>query len=631
MVKKPSKSKGTRLTETKKMFFAFQRSVSELEGGPLPDPFKYAEYDFALNDTLNILVQHLKENEYRPKRAENFDMPKGEFAIRPGLTLDVTDLTVIHKLASDFIVTLDAKLSSGVVAYRLRNDKKKCFRIERESAYYVLPRYKRNRVKIEESWYNLWPKYRKQMKKDLQSKKYSFVASTDITAFFEDVNLLTLGEILKKKSGASIKQINMIIEILRSWALRDPANIRQRRGLPQGINMSGVLSNHYLQIVDDYLENVHKRASTKDKIKWYRYCDDIHVLCKTKGRAKAILLNIGRLLRQLGLNQNAKKTNILTAEEALKTMYYSVAEEVSEIVDLSKKRGANRDDLIERLKIEFRQLPKRTASYKKRHETALFGFYNAARILDSDILLNRAKHDFEKFPTRAKNISGYLRSFVGRKKVFRDISELMLKKNRILLYNYQIAFLVTIFRGCNNQDKKIFDAIVEVARSKERHWYVKVQAISTLFYYGIGYLRETHLRDFISKRHHKQVRRASMVLLPLLFKKDEVLKRLDDYAGELNVTVSRMANFLLALVEDKEIAISHLRRFTTPNFIFLTDQIWRLWFISLNEKPDVRKKFDSTIKKLKKEFRLNKLVKVHLSAIDNFRSEGKTKMTDKRQ
>jgi len=621
VVKSKQKTKIVRMTEERKMLLSFQRAISDLESGPLPDPLKYAEYDYALSDLIHLLISQLQDNEYRPKRAENFDMPKGEFAIRPGAALNVMDLSVLHRLASDFIVNLDKKLPSGVIAYRLREDKKLQYRIKRQSAYFVLPRYKRNRIKIEESWYNLWPQYREQLKNDLQSNRYHYVASTDITAFFEDVNLQTLGEILKKKSSKHIKQINTIIEIFASWALRDPGNIRQSRGLPQGINMSGVLANHYLEIVDEYLKSVNKKARGKDRIKWYRYCDDINILCKTPLRARAILLNIGRLLRQLGLNQNAYKTNVYSSVRALDVMFYSVIDNVSDIIETSKKKGAKRENLIARLRQEYKMIPRRDAKYEKKHETALFCIYNAARILDSKLLVKRANHDFERFPVRAKSICGYVRAFINMPTMLNVFAALVSQKRRLLLYNYQLAFLVTVFRNCKKQDKKIFKSLLGILNEKSWHWYVKVQTINTIFFYGIGLLRENHFSKFIVSKNKEYVRKTSLILLPLIYSKKDTMDKLNKYAKELDINISRMANFLIALTRDKNLALAHLRKFSQPNYVFVGDQIWRLWFIGLNYDPDVVIKFDSILRIIKQDFRNYQLVKRHLDGIEKFRKD----------
>ena len=466
------------MNEQKKMFLAFQRATLDLEKSFAPDPFKYCDYEYQLDETLKVISHHLKVGEYRSKRVENFDLPKGEFAIRPGVIVDILDLTCINRLLVDFIFKLDRKLPAGVTAYRRRRDPRLQFRIELEPAYFILPKYKREKIKIEEPWYNLWPEYRKKLLSDLQSGKYNHVAVTDITAYFEDINHITLGEILKKKTSSNINRINMIMEIYSNWALRDPANVRQRRGLPQGSVISGVLSNYYLEIIDTYLENEKKRG----KIKWYRYCDDIHVLCKSRPEAIAILLKIGTLLRQLGLNQNAEKTKPLTKEEAIADIQNEIAENITCIIEDSQKRRANRDTLIGRLRNEYKKISRRKTLDEK-VELSLMRMYTATRILDSPLLTNRVGNDFVKLPMRSRSICSYGRQFINYKPVFRGFS--LYLKERNLLHNYQLASLVTAFRNLKKKDKDISKAIKEIATDQRRHWYVRVQAISSLFYLGI--------------------------------------------------------------------------------------------------------------------------------------------------
>ena len=434
-------------------------------------------------------------------------MPKGEFAIRPGVIVDILDLTCINRLLADFIFKLDRKLPGGVTAYRLRRDPKLQFRIELEPAYFILSKYKREKIKMEEAWYNLWPEYRKELLSDLRSGKYNYVATTDITAYFEDINHNTLGEILKKKTSSYIKSINMIIEIYNNWAIRDPSNLRQRCGLPQGSIVSGVLSNYYLDIIDTYLEGEKK----KGKIKWYRYCDDIHVLCKTRQEAIVVLLKIGSLLRQLGLNQNAEKTKPLSTSEAIEDIQNEIADNISDIIDASQKKRANRKTLIERLRAEYKKISRRKAFIDK-IEVSLMRTYTAARILDTPLLTNRVGEDFKRLPMRSKPICSYGRQFINYKPVLRSFGYHL--KDRDLLHNYQLAFLTTSFRNLKKKDKEIFKTVREIVSDQKRHWYVRVQAINTLFFLGIGLVRNSFVKTLLHKRNHRLIRRAGLILLP---------------------------------------------------------------------------------------------------------------------
>ncbi|NVM55471.1 MAG: RNA-directed DNA polymerase [Candidatus Helarchaeota archaeon] len=605
---KMKKTKKVIMTEFKKMSLAFQRAVLDLEKSFAPDPFKYCDFDYKLAETLKVLIYHLKQHEYRPKRAEGFDLPKGEFAIRPGVIVDILDLTIINRLLLDFIFKLEEKLPAGATAYRVRKHPKLQFKIEREPTYFVLPRYKRERVKIEESWYNLWPQYRKKLLEDLRSGKYKYVATTDITAYFEDINLLTLGEILKQKAGSSLSSINIIIEIYRSWALRDPANVRQRRGLPQGPVVSGILSNYYLDIVDTYLENERR----KGHIKWYRYCDDIHVLCETKPQAIAILLEIGSRLRRLGLNQNAEKTKPLTAEKAIVQIHNEIAENISSIIDESQKKKCNRDELLRRLRIEYKEISKRR-SLDEKLETSLIRSYTAASLLDSPLLIKQVGRHFLKLPTRSPSICRYARRFINYRCVLRDLRSCL--KNRLLLHDFQLAFLVTVFRNIKKKDKDIFNCIVDVAFDSKRHWYVRVQAINTLSYIGVGLVKKRQIEKLLQQGNHRYVRRASISLIPLCSSPKETKNWVIEIAKDLNITISRMANFVLSLMSSKEFAMNHLKKFGPLHYVFLGDQIWRLWFIALNNNSNVKQSFNSLVAKISKKFGNYAIVKEHIKQI----------------
>jgi hypothetical protein len=601
-------AKKKRMTEKKKMFLAFQRATLDLESSFAPDPFKYCDYEYQLDENLKVIGYHLKEGEYRSKRVENFDLPKGEFAIRPGVIVDILDLTFINRLLVDFIFKLDSKLPGGVTAYRLKQDPKVQFKILQEATYFILPKYKRIKLRIEEPWYNLWPAYRKELISDLKSGKYSFVAKTDITAFFEDINHITLAEILKKKAGSNINSINMLMEIYGNWALRDPTNVRQRRGLPQGSVVSGVLSNYYLDIIDTYLENEKKRQN----IKWYRYCDDIHVLCKTRSQAIAILLRIGSMLRQLGLNQNAEKTKPFTTAEALEFIQNECADNISEIIDASQKEHVAESTLTGRLRNEYKKISRRKTLSNK-VEVALMRAYFAARILDSALLTSRVGNDFIMLPMRSKPICAYARQFISYKPVLRALSSHL--KERALLHNYQLAFLVTVFRNLKKKDSDVFGEIKNVAGDQGRHWYVRVQAINTLFYLGVNLLKYNYIRTLLRKSNQRFIRRAALILLPLCCPPEVVNEQLNIAAKDLNIAVSRMANFLLSLMTSKDVAINHIRKFWGLNSIFLADQLWRLYFISLNNNSDVQNSLKGLIKRIKKEYYNYPILNEHIKRL----------------
>jgi len=601
-----------RIKQVDRMLMAFQRATLDLSKNSFaPDPFRYCDYDYRLNETLEELCAQLKEHEYRPQKAENFDLPKGKYAIRPGVIVDVLDLTIINRLLEDFIFKLDAELPAGVTAYRLRTDKKLGFKVDREHVYYVMSRAKRERIKIEQSWYDLWAVFKEELIKDLKDDKFKFVARTDISTYFEDINHYILSDILKQKVKGQSGNINLITEIYRSWAVRDPSRVRQPRGLPQGSNTSGILSNFYLEIVDSYLEEERK----KGKIKWYRYCDDIYVLCKSELRATAILLKIGRLLRMLGLKQNSQKTEPITAQKALSEIHNSIADNLKEIMDESRKKKIDVKELKQRFKSNFRNIS-RLKLVSKKHETALFTAYTAASVLNIDILKQRVGKDFLHFPTRAKNICKYARQFINSKPVYRRMAIFLTQRERLLLYNFQLAHLVSVFRNVKKIDLHVAREIWSIVNEKERHWYVKEQSICTLSFLGRGFLTKNRIIALLNVKNHAFIRRASLSLVPICCNREDSIKMLQHIARELDVRVARMSNFILTLIDVEEPAIRYIQKFEPMNSIYVGDQFWILRYLCLNQSQNVKKRLSQLLRRLRKEFRTNQIVCEEIEIMD---------------
>jgi hypothetical protein len=63
------------------------------------------------------------------------------------------------------------------------------------------------------------------------------------------------------------------------------------------------------------------------------------------------------------------------------------------------------------------------------------------------------------------------------------------------------------------------------------------------------------------------------------------------------IKVSRMANYLLALREDANLALATLKQFTQPNEIFFSENFWKLYQIRHNPDANTRAKLQATLSK----------------------------------
>ena len=72
--------------------------------------------------------------------------------------------------------------------------------------------------------------------------------------------------------------------------------------MPQGLSISNILANIYLNDFD-------KENNSKDDYKYFRYVDDIFILCNSEEKAKEILRKLTRKLKmQYFLEVNQEKT-----------------------------------------------------------------------------------------------------------------------------------------------------------------------------------------------------------------------------------------------------------------------------------------------------------------------------------
>ncbi len=101
--------------------------------------------------------------------------------------------------------------------------------------------------------------------------------------------------------------LKLLRVILRAGVMQDGQVRRAVTGTPQGGVVSPLLCNVYLHRVD--------RAWRPAYGTLVRYADDLVVMCRTQGQARAALARLTALLAELGLEPKAAKTRIVHLQE----------------------------------------------------------------------------------------------------------------------------------------------------------------------------------------------------------------------------------------------------------------------------------------------------------------------------
>ncbi len=136
----------------------------------------------------------------------------------------------------------------------------------------------------------------------IKSNNFDYFIKYDIESFYNNIN----HDILLKKIHKKIRSnqmYNLIKNAIKTNGIEYPIQkknkkIERIKGIPEGLNISNSLANIYMLNLDALMKN-------NKKIKYFRYIDDILILCK-KEDLTDIEKIINKAIKKLKLNFNDK-------------------------------------------------------------------------------------------------------------------------------------------------------------------------------------------------------------------------------------------------------------------------------------------------------------------------------------
>jgi hypothetical protein len=205
---------------------------------------------------------------------------------------------------------IDKKLPKSVFSWRLKDPIPKKGPIFQESDITELPFLKKKTIREEvdpfEGWYRLWPVFDENTRRIFQIEKYRFLATSDIAAYFENIQLPILRDQLLKHLPNEPELVNLMFLFLESWCDRTGDGRAHHRGIPQGNFVSSFLGNVFLIPLDEAFNKLEREYD----IKYFRYMDDVRIFTKNREDARRCVLVMARILRSLHLNIQTAKTKI---------------------------------------------------------------------------------------------------------------------------------------------------------------------------------------------------------------------------------------------------------------------------------------------------------------------------------
>lgn len=244
-------------------------------------------------------------------------IPKKGYSERYALETDFFDRFLYQAAASYIIPFIDPMLSNRVLSYRYEKHPIK-------NKYLF-----KNKIERWNTFEGITFTYRKEEK---------YLAITDLSNFFEGIPSEAICQKMESFipdigcSGEEKAYLRTAIECLRvnlrKWSFQSGV------GLPQNRDASSFLSNVMLHDVDE--------AMAGKGYDYYRYVDDIRIICSTEAEARQALSGITRELRKFGFSLNASKTKILgphSANQDIEETFTALDTNISAINNMWKSRS----------------------------------------------------------------------------------------------------------------------------------------------------------------------------------------------------------------------------------------------------------------------------------------------------
>ncbi|WFS09212.1 RNA-directed DNA polymerase [Methylobacterium sp. 391_Methyba4] len=262
-----------------------------------PDPIGFEDY-FEGGILSEIIKSNFDANhgQYTPSKALLLNVPKANFTLRYALETSVTDRAIYHALAAELLPLFDPCINWRVFSHR--RDTRASVEERRSDTRYTF----RNGVAA-------WSDFLGCVDANLSEDK--FLLSTDLANYFENITLGKLSDELIKlvpslecdaaKKAETRGQIKQLFEYLSDWSYGP------EKGLPQNRDASSFLANIYMLPVDN--------AMIAAGYEYFRYMDDIKIICASEADARKALKTLILALRPLGQSVNSGKTHIVAATD----------------------------------------------------------------------------------------------------------------------------------------------------------------------------------------------------------------------------------------------------------------------------------------------------------------------------
>jgi hypothetical protein len=562
------------------------------------DPVSYEDFASNLTERLSYLLREVSHERYRPSYLLEMDIPKSGLAIRPGNVLPIDESALLHSIIYVVAPRLDRKLSDSVYSYRLGRDWEK--RVKKGRSMFreaddEIPFLRGTTIrKIDpiEPWYIAWPEFDRERIDAVKKRGYTHLTRTDIAAYFENIDLDLLHDILRQIIPSEPVIVSLLLRLLDSWTRTSATGISIRAGIPQGNDVSSFLGNIYLLPLDRALAKFCARA----RAYWLRYVDDVEVYTKRERDARDVVFVINEALRRLFLNLQGAKTEILSGRRLEQQLMRAESEVLDsamkqlERLDPTKRQDSRKISLVlDRVKTTVARFRKnlpgsvRTLSSRDsrtlRRAMTLWGYAHRPYLL-------RAALEALGEPPEYRMLQKCLRYMSLMPPKYHDqISDelLQLLDDQVPLLPYHAAEILRALRQLHPSSARLnlTKSVTRIGFARRSQWPVRQQALQLLAI--LPAREETALKRANASlaHHHPFVRRAALLMLARTGVQT-LRDKIDRLIYDPDSAVSRLAGHWWRIIHESDYALSELNRLrqgrndTDSRFVWTIPKLWVL-------------------------------------------------------
>lgn len=149
-----------------------------------------------------------------------------------------------------------------------------------------------------------------QLGRTIQQQRVSYVVEADIKGFFDHVNQEWLMKFLEYRISDQ-RVLRLIVRMLKSGIMEDGLVQASDEGVPQGGNLSPLLSNVYLHYTLDLWFERRFKQTCRGEAHYFRYADDFLACFQYRDDAERFHQELADRLEQFHLELERSKTKLL--------------------------------------------------------------------------------------------------------------------------------------------------------------------------------------------------------------------------------------------------------------------------------------------------------------------------------